>query len=321
MGGNADSFECAKGVFDVLGGSAVLCGEAGAGNFTKLANQIIVGANIHALAEALVLTQKAGLDPETVFNAIKGGLAGSNVMNAKAPMMFGRNFDPGFRIELHLKDVNNAMQTAVASTDSEWICMTDADCVQTSRRTLSVAMRYALDNGADLLSVLPNLEMRGFWENVVQPICGGIMMIWFRPDKVNSPTKPNAYANGAFMLMRRSAYQAVGTHEAVKDEVNEDMHLARQAKRLGLRLRVLRGGGMYRVRMYTGLGQIWRGWSRIFYGCFGTFPRLLVSVVMLSIFSLSPYLSLLASPLAGSANSGSASMLPWPVQPCSMLLY
>jgi len=112
VGGKADSFERAKGVFDVLGGSAVLCGEVGAGNFTKLANQIIVGANIHALAEALVLTQKAGLDPETVFNAIKGGLAGSTVMNNKAPMMFGRNFAAGFRIELHLKDVNNAMQTA-----------------------------------------------------------------------------------------------------------------------------------------------------------------------------------------------------------------
>ena len=112
VGGKADAFERAKGVFDVLGGSAVLCGDAGAGNFTKLANQIVVGANIHALAEALVLTQKAGLDPETVFNAIKGGLAGSTVMNAKAPMMFGRNFAPGFRIELHLKDVNNAMQTA-----------------------------------------------------------------------------------------------------------------------------------------------------------------------------------------------------------------
>jgi len=112
VGGKADSFERAKAAFDVLGASAVLCGEVGAGNFTKLANQIVVGANIHALAEALVLTQKAGLDPETVFNAIRGGLAGSTVMDAKAPMMYERNFAPGFRIELHLKDVNNAMQTA-----------------------------------------------------------------------------------------------------------------------------------------------------------------------------------------------------------------
>jgi 2-hydroxy-3-oxopropionate reductase len=73
---------------------------------------IMVGANIHALAEALTLATKAGVNPETVFNAIKGGLAGSNVMNAKAPMMFERNFAPGFRIELHYKDINNAAKTA-----------------------------------------------------------------------------------------------------------------------------------------------------------------------------------------------------------------
>ena len=112
VGGGADDFERAKPLFDVTGKSSVLCGAVGAGNVTKLANQIVVGANIHALAEALVLATKAGVNPETVFDAIKGGLAGSNVMNAKAPMMFERNFDPGFRIELHYKDINNAVQTA-----------------------------------------------------------------------------------------------------------------------------------------------------------------------------------------------------------------
>ncbi len=111
-GGTSTDFERAKPIFDVLGASSVLCGEVGAGNYTKLANQMIVGANIHILAEALTLTTKAGLDPETVFNAIKGGLAGSNVMNTKAPMMYERNFNPGFRIELHLKDITNAMETA-----------------------------------------------------------------------------------------------------------------------------------------------------------------------------------------------------------------
>lgn len=112
VGGNANDFERAKPLFDVLGSSSVLCGEAGAGNVTKLANQICVGLNILALSEAMVLATKAGVNPETVFNAIKGGLAGSNVMNAKAPMMFERNFKPGFRIELHQKDINNAMETA-----------------------------------------------------------------------------------------------------------------------------------------------------------------------------------------------------------------
>ena len=113
-GGDAGDFERAKPLFDVLGKSAVLCGAHGAGNVTKLANQIVVGANIHGLAEALVLATAAGVNPQTVFEAIQGGLAGSNVMNAKAPMMISRDFNPGFRIELHYKDINNAMETARA---------------------------------------------------------------------------------------------------------------------------------------------------------------------------------------------------------------
>ena len=112
VGGNAGDFETAKPLFEVMGKSSVLCGGYGAGNVVKLANQICVAGNIMALAEAMTLAAKAGVNPETVFDAIKGGLAGSNVMNAKAPMMFGRNFNPGFRIELHYKDLNNAMSTA-----------------------------------------------------------------------------------------------------------------------------------------------------------------------------------------------------------------
>ena len=110
-GGSQSAFERARPIFDVLGKSAVLCGGSGAGNATKLANQIIVAANIYALSEALVLTSKVNVDPETVFNAIKGGLAGSAVMNAKAPMMCEGNFNPGFRIKLHHKDISNAIDT------------------------------------------------------------------------------------------------------------------------------------------------------------------------------------------------------------------
>ena len=112
VGGAADNFEQAKPLFDVLGKTSILCGKHGAGQITKLANQICVGANIHALAEALTLAAKAGVNPETVYKAIQGGLAGSNVINAKAPMMVDRNFKAGFRIELHYKDINNAMEAA-----------------------------------------------------------------------------------------------------------------------------------------------------------------------------------------------------------------
>jgi len=186
---------------------------------------------------------------------------------------------------------NNAMQTGIATTQGQWICMTDADCRQVSRRTLSVAMRYAQDSGADLLSVLPRLEMKSWWENVVQPVCSGVMMIWFPPEKVNDPHAPNAYANGAFILIRRSAYEAIGTHEAVKDRLNEDMHMARLVKQAHLQLRVIRGENLYLVRMYTSFMQIIRGWSRIFYGTFGTLKRLVVSLAVVTIMGLLPYLT------------------------------
>ena len=78
-----------------MGSSVTLTGAVGAGNVTKLANQIMVACNIAAMGEALVLATKAGLDPEVVFNAVKGGLAGSTVLNAKAPMVIGAQFQAG----------------------------------------------------------------------------------------------------------------------------------------------------------------------------------------------------------------------------------
>jgi len=108
VGGDQKDFDEAKPIFDAMGG-AVLCGAIGAGQVTKLANQIIVALNIAALGEALTLAQKSGVDPDLVYKAIRGGLAGSTVMDAKAPMMMDRNFKPGFRISLHIKDLQNAL--------------------------------------------------------------------------------------------------------------------------------------------------------------------------------------------------------------------
>lgn len=112
VGGRQEIFDTYKPLLLTMGASVVRCGEVGAGNTTKLANQIIVACNIQALSEALTLAQKAGVDPELVFQAIKGGLAGSAVMNAKAPMMIAGNDKPGFKIDLHIKDLNNALDCA-----------------------------------------------------------------------------------------------------------------------------------------------------------------------------------------------------------------
>ncbi|HUA64017.1 MAG TPA: 2-hydroxy-3-oxopropionate reductase [Verrucomicrobiae bacterium] len=116
VGGSSAVFENVKDVLLKMGASAVLCGDIGAGNVTKLANQVIVALNIAAMSEAFVLATKAGVDPERVFDAIKGGLAGSTVLNAKAPMVLNGNYKPGFRIELHIKDLQNALDTAHETT-------------------------------------------------------------------------------------------------------------------------------------------------------------------------------------------------------------
>jgi len=114
VGGQEAVFHQVKDVLLKMGSSAVLCGDIGAGNVTKLANQIVVALNIAAMSEAFVLATKAGVDPAKVFDAIKGGLAGSTVLNAKAPMVLAGNYKPGFRIELHIKDLQNALDTAHA---------------------------------------------------------------------------------------------------------------------------------------------------------------------------------------------------------------
>jgi 2-hydroxy-3-oxopropionate reductase len=115
VGGSEKSFRRAEPLLQCMGSSVTLTGPVGAGNTTKLANQIMVACNIAAMGEALALATRCGLDPNVVVNAVKGGLAGSAVLNAKAPMLIARNFKPGFTIRLHQKDLRNALLTAEAN--------------------------------------------------------------------------------------------------------------------------------------------------------------------------------------------------------------
>jgi len=112
VGGKKEVFDEVEDILKVMGGSVVLVGDIGSGNTTKLANQIIVALNIAAMSEAMVLATKAGVEPEKVYQAIRGGLAGSTVLDAKVPLALEGNFKPGFRIELHIKDLANALETA-----------------------------------------------------------------------------------------------------------------------------------------------------------------------------------------------------------------
>ena len=118
VGGKKESFDKYYDLLMAMAGSVVYVGELGSGNVAKLANQVIVAINIAAVSEALTLAVKNGADPELVYKAIRGGLAGSTVLDAKAPMMMAHDFKPGFRIELHIKDLNNALNAAHATDTS-----------------------------------------------------------------------------------------------------------------------------------------------------------------------------------------------------------
>ena len=111
-GGPQAVFDEVEPVLKVMGATVTRVGDIGSGNTVKLANQIIVALNIAAMSEAMVLATKAGVDPEVVYKAIRGGLAGSTVLDAKMPLVLKGQFQPGFRIELHIKDMMNALDTA-----------------------------------------------------------------------------------------------------------------------------------------------------------------------------------------------------------------
>ena len=113
-GGKEETIEKFRPLLSTMAASVVRCGDLGAGNVAKLANQIIVACNIAAMSEALAFSKKMGSDPNLIYKAIRGGLAGSTVLDAKAPMVLSRNFKPGFRIELHIKDLTNALNAAHA---------------------------------------------------------------------------------------------------------------------------------------------------------------------------------------------------------------
>jgi 2-hydroxy-3-oxopropionate reductase len=110
VGGDEAVFTEVKPILERMGKSVVRVGAIGAGGFTKLSNQIIVAAALQAMSEAMVLAKKAGVDMTLVYEAIKGGMAGGRTLDMKTPKLVDRNFEPGFKIDLHLKDLKNALQ-------------------------------------------------------------------------------------------------------------------------------------------------------------------------------------------------------------------
>ncbi len=183
---------------------------------------------------------------------------------------------------------SHAMHRGVMSATGEWLCFTDADCRQVSQRTVSLSIREALETDTDMLTVTPVVEIRSIWDRLVLPACAQTLMFWFQPRLVNDPKHPNAYGNGAFMMMSRECYDIIGGFESVRNSINEDMRLARAAKQSGCRLRMVENGDLYLTRMYDSLKDTWRGWTRIF-GCLDSSRKLLTTKALITAFTLLPW--------------------------------
>ena len=162
----------------------------------------------------------------------------------------------------------HALHVASSEARGAWFWFLDAD-TQHAPESLSVMMEYARENHAELASLLPEMRCESFWERVVQPLAGIVLMRSFPLFRVNRDSHPMAFANGQYILMTRSSYDACGGHEAVRDRFVEDIYMAKRVKALGLPIRTAMSTDISSTRMYTNLPQIIRGWSRILYDALG----------------------------------------------------
>ena len=208
----------------------------------------------------------------------------------------------------------HAVHQAAAVARGSLLLFTDADCWQLSDRSVSAAVRYALDNDIELLSLLPHVEMSCAWESLIQPVCTAVLMVWHSPERVNDASSRTAYANGAFMLLRREALDRIGGHQSVRGILCEDMAIARRAKAAGVRLHVIRTRDLYATRMYGTLGETWRGWSRIFRGALVSATRIVGAMALLLVFSIGPWASLMgAGVVAWASDADAFGVWRWPL--------
>jgi hypothetical protein len=172
------------------------------------------------------------------------------------------------------------LQTATGSV----VCFTDADCELHAPSALRTAVAELLGRGFDFLSLTAKYTMTSLWERVTVPCCSEVLLAMLRPDRVEDPDWPDAFANGSFIVARRAPFEQIGGWGAVRTKISEDLQLARLAKRSGLRVGVAQGEGFYQTRSYRNPHDSWNGWSRIFKGALTPAQLLLTLVRMLTLF-------------------------------------
>jgi chlorobactene glucosyltransferase len=204
----------------------------------------------------------------------------------------------------------HALEHASHFANGQWLLFVDADTLHTPE-SLEIVMEFVRAHRAVLASILPELRCETFWERVVQPVAAITLMQSFPLSTVNDDRSPLAFANGQYILIKRTAYDAAGGHRSVRDRFVEDIAIAQRVKALGLPIRVALVRGIVSCRMYASFGQVVRGWSRILYDALGRNPwRLSFRLLDPIIFCQSGHLALVVSlVLLASGNDGNFARL------------
>ncbi len=197
---------------------------------------------------------------------------------------------------------NHGMFAASKAAQGEWILFTDADTTH-EPLSLATALDEALTKKIDFLTLSPETESHSFWEKTVQPLAASSLALWFDPHKVNDSKNPVALANGQFILVKKSVYDASGGNEAVKTEVVEDVALARRTRAMGYSVYFLNGSRLYSTRMYSSLSEIITGWTRILIYLFDkNIPAILHKIFLFLFFSILPFAIALFESIAWFSN-------------------
>jgi glycosyltransferase involved in cell wall biosynthesis len=199
------------------------------------------------------------------------------------------NLPPGWTGKTH------ALEHASQVATGQWLLFVDADTLH-APESLEIVMEFARSHGSVLASLLPELRCDTFWERVVQPVAAITLMQSFPLHAVHNDRSPLAFANGQYILIEKTAYDAAGGHRAVRDRFVEDIAIAQRVKAVGLPIRVALARGIVTCRMYASFGQVVRGWSRIFYDALGRSPsRLTIKLLDPVIFGQSGHVALAVS--------------------------
>jgi chlorobactene glucosyltransferase len=187
----------------------------------------------------------------------------------------------------------HALATAAANVKTDWLLFVDSD-VQLQRSALTIALSNAVDRKYDAISILTKLECHTFLEKLVLPLAAATWATMFAVSATNDDDRKAAAANGQFFLIRRNAYEAVGGHAAVRDQITEDVELMRRLKSNGFRTRLLFGDHLATTRMHATLHQMIHGWGRIYSGTSRRrIGRILATTVLLPLIGLTVYPALI----------------------------